>query len=106
MINQCKYDPLVLKRLKPVFEDLKRKIDMTKAHNRWIRSILPQENKTELMIHEFELVKDTFKEVYNKQQKIRQKIGKIEQLKGRKINDEVRKSFMSEVGSLIHRYEG
>ena len=51
MITEDKFDPMILKRLKPVFETLKVKIDKSKAHSKRIKNILPQENKTELMIH-------------------------------------------------------
>lgn len=51
MINEHKFDPFIIKKLRPVFENLKNKIDQTKAHTRQIKSILPQSNKTELMIH-------------------------------------------------------
>ena len=49
------------------------------------------------MIHEFELVKDNFKESYNLQKKLKSKIEKIEELKGKKVNEEVNKRFMTEV---------
>lgn len=71
LLSDHKLDPLLLRKLKPIFDDLKKKIDSTKAKNREIKTILPQENKTELMIHEFELVKDSFKEFYKKQRKIK-----------------------------------
>ena len=51
MITENKFDPYVIKKLKPVFENLKIKIDGVKAHNKHIKNILPQSNKTELMIH-------------------------------------------------------
>lgn len=51
MISDNKYDPFLMKRLKPVFHDLKNKIDQTKAYSKLIKNILPQSNKTELMIH-------------------------------------------------------
>ena len=54
------------------------------------------------MIHEFELVKDNFKEIYNKQNKIKQKITKIESLKGDQMK-KVRQSFINEVFSIISK---
>jgi len=62
------------RRLKPLFNELKRKIDNTKAETHRIRAILPEENKTELMIHEFEVLKDNFKAFYNKQKRTKNKI--------------------------------
>lgn len=56
------------------------------------------------MIHEFELVKDNFKEIYNKQHKIKQKISKIENLKGDQMK-QVRQSFLNEVFSIISKIQ-
>jgi hypothetical protein len=42
-------------------------------------------------------VKDNFKEVYKLQQKMKGRIEKIEEMKGRKVNREVHQRFMEEV---------
>ena len=76
---------------------------MTKADNRYIKAILPQQNKTELMIHEFELVRDNFRQFYATQQKIKLKIEKIEDMKGKTVNEEVHSTFMNMVKELIDK---
>ena len=50
------------------------------------------------------MVKDSFKEVYKMQKKMKSKIERIEELKGRKVNIEVRKRFMEEVNCLLDAY--
>lgn len=96
---------MILKRLKPVFQNIKVKIDNTKVNAKRIKNILPQENKTELMIHEFELVRDNFKAMFREQRKIKQKIDKIENLKGEKVFDEVHQSFVREICENMKKYQ-
>ena len=102
-ISGCRDDPDNEDKLKPIFETLKTKIDMAKVDHRYIKNILPQQNKTELMIHEFELVRDNFRQFYATQQKIKQKIEKIEDMKGNKVNEEVHYAFMSMVKDLVDK---
>lgn len=42
LLSSNKLDPMILRRMKPVFEDLKKKIDITKSKSRQIKAILPQ----------------------------------------------------------------
>ncbi len=90
------------RKLKPLFNELKRKIDSTKAESHRIRAILPEENKTELMIHEFEVLKDNFKEVFHKQKRIKSRIVQIEEKQD--STSRARVSFLHEVDSLLNRF--
>lgn len=96
-------DPLVTRKLKPLFNRLKKNIDEVKSESRTIKATLPEENKTENMIHEFEVLKDNFKQVYAKQKQVKRKIESIEENydgKGR-----ARTRFLSEVESVLNKYK-
>ena len=71
-------DPLIYKSMRPIFENLKQKIDKTKTYHKKIKSILPTDNNSEEMIRQFEIIKDNFREFYIRQRKIKDKIEKIE----------------------------
>lgn len=67
-------DPLVSRKLKPHFVNLKQKIDVAKSHYKHVKSIIPTETITEEMIKSFELLKDNFKEIYKMQYRVKRKI--------------------------------
>ena len=50
-------------------------------------------------------MKDSFREYFARQGKLKAKIMRIEELKGRRVNEEVHKCFMAEVDYLLEKYE-
>jgi len=73
-MNSNSIDPLITRKLKPYFVELKKKIDSAKTKYKGKKSILPSENITEEMIRSFEYLKDNFKEIYAWQHKLKHKI--------------------------------
>lgn len=55
------------------------------------------------MIHEFELVKDSFKQFFIFQRKVKEKIETIDKLQGNQLH-QVRLSFRNEMKSIVSRY--
>lgn len=102
-MSSSNLDPLVTRRLKPLFNRLKEKIDAIKSDSRTIKATLLEENKTENMIHEFEVLKDNFKQVYAKQKQVKRKIESIEENFDRK--GRARTRFLSEVESVLNKFK-
>ena len=55
------------------------------------------------MIHEFELVKDSFKQFFIFQRKVKEKIETIDKLQGNQLH-QVRLSFRNEMKAIVSRY--
>lgn len=94
-------DPLILKSLRPIFENLKEKIDNTKTYHKKIKSILPTNNNSEEMIRQFEIIKDNFREFYIRQRRIKDKIEKMEREQEGQLGA-VRANFLLQVTAFAH----
>lgn len=86
-------DPLIGRKLRPTFVEMKRRMDVAKAHHKRIKAIVPTETITEEMIKSFELLKDNFKEIYSMQRKVKRKIEQMEEREDF-CYSEMRKSFI------------
>lgn len=95
-------DPMITKKLKPNFVELKQKIDVAKSHHKRIKAIVPNETITDEMIRSFELLKDSFKEIYDMQRRVKRTIERIEDSQNFR-REEMRKSFIDSVSNIISR---
>ena len=91
---------MITKKLKPNFVELKQKIDVAKSHHKRIKAIVPNETITDEMIRSFELLKDSFKEVYDMQRKVKRTIERIEDSQNFR-REEMRKSFIDSVSNIV-----
>lgn len=79
------------------FEKLKNDIDAAKLRSRKIKSLVDTDNIIEEMNRSFYILKDNLKDIFIGQMKLRDEIGKIEEIQSIKL------SFIREVEEMLSK---